>query len=67
MNRVLQLSAEIYSDASIDKACRAYEGYAKIKVKKFEKYTELRFDRCKYDAELTIREFENYLINVENS
>ena len=27
---------------------------------------ELIFDRCRYDTDITIKEFENYLINAEN-
>jgi len=63
----LQLSTYIYSLDNIEKACTIYKDYAKIKIKKKHNRVELIFDRCRYDSEITIKEFENYLINIENS
>lgn len=62
----LKLNLEIYSVQSISKACDAYKDYARIDVVRDEKFVEFKFNECKYDQELTIKEFENYLINVEN-
>ena len=65
MNR-LKLSLEIYSISNIEKTCRVYKDYAKIRISKKESEVEVLFDNCKYDSWLTIKEFENYLIVVEN-
>ena len=62
----LLLSADIYSYTNIIETCDAYRGFADIKFTKKDSYYELTFDDCKYDSDITIKEFENYLINIEN-
>lgn len=62
----LLLSTDIYSDTNIKKTCNAYRGFADIKIMKKDSYYELTFENCKYDPDITIKEFENYLINTEN-
>lgn len=62
----LLLSTDIYSYANIRETCEAYRGFADIKIKEMDSYYELTFDDCKYDPDITIKEFENYLINTEN-
>lgn len=63
----LQLNTDIYSESSIRESCEAYKAYACIKMKKKDKYMELTFDKCKYELGTTMKEFENYLINTENT
>ena len=63
----MQLNLEIYSESSIEKTCEVYKEYASIKLKRKGKYITLYFNKCKYDSEITMQEFENYLINVENA
>lgn len=65
MNKLI-LSMDIYSVDSIEKACNAYRNLARIRAKKRKGCMELIFDRCRYDTDITIKEFENYLINAEN-
>lgn len=65
MNR-LYLSRDVYSEDSVKKTCFVYREYAQIKFKLKNSHIELSFDRCKYDPDLTMKEFENYLIGVEN-
>lgn len=65
MNKLI-LSMDIYSVDSIEEACNAYRNLAIIRVKKRKECMELIFDRCRYDTDITIKEFENYLINAEN-
>ncbi len=65
MNK-LQLSLEIYTPENIEKVCMVYKNLAKTKVKKKRDTIEVIFTKCKYDVEITKKEFENYLINVEN-
>lgn len=62
----LLLSTEIYSEKNIKETCYAYKTYAKIKMKRKDNYIELIFNSCKYDPNITVKEFENYLINTEN-
>lgn len=62
----LLLNTDIYSEKNIRETCDIYKAYARIKIKWKKPYVELRFDKCKYDPDITIKEFENYLINVEN-
>lgn len=65
VNRLI-LSMDIYSVDNIKETCNVYKDFARIGIKRSNDYIELTFDRCKYDADITIKEFENYLINVEN-
>lgn len=44
-----------------------YESYAAITAKFRDDYAVLTFGNCKYDEEQTIKEFENYMIGIENS
>ena len=65
MNK-LELKTDVYNIENIEKACVAYKDYAKIKIKMKNNRIELIFSKCKYNTDITIKEFENYLINVEN-
>lgn len=65
MNKLL-LHTDIYSQSSIKETCDAYKAYARIKIIWKNPYVELIFDRCKFAPNITMKEFENYLINVEN-
>lgn len=62
----LLLSTEIYSEKNIRNTCNAYKDFAKIKMKRKGTYIELIFNDCRYDQNITMKEFENYLINTEN-
>ena len=44
-----------------------YSEYADITIENFDGYWKLSFTHCKYDELVTIQEFENYLIGMENS
>lgn len=67
MMRVLNLSKDLYSIENIERTAKVYKDYAKIKVKNEDEYYFVSFDKCKYDEDRTIKEFENYLIGLENS
>lgn len=62
----LLLSTEIYSEKNIKETCDVYKDFAKFKMKRKDIYIELIFKSCKYDPNVTVKEFENYLINTEN-
>lgn len=63
----LELNREIYSRENVDAAREAYREIAKISVKEKKDYIRVFFLNCKYGEERTVKEFENYLIGIENS
>lgn len=65
--KIIEIHSEIYRYKSVMRAISAYNGLAKIKLVKNDNYYVLEFDQCKYDEDRTIKEFENYLIGVENT
>ena len=62
----LEINPEVYSLESVEKACQVYQGLARIAVKKKANRIIITFVNCKYDADRTVKEFENYLIGIEN-
>ena len=64
----LMLHAEIYSDSTINDAISAYGELAVInKTGVDHGYIKLDFVECKYQEIKTVKEFENYMIDLENS
>ena len=63
----LKLSKEIYSAKNINDAIIMYSDLGKIKLKSDKCYWILIFTQCKYGTERTIKEFENYVIGLENN
>ena len=66
MKHDLQLSSEIFSLQAIQAAARAYSGLARIEITSRPWGWLLSFTGCQYDPQLTIREFNNYLINLSS-
>ena len=64
MKHDLQLSSDIFSLQAVEAAVRAYSGLACIQVESQPGGWLLSFTDCRYDPQLTIREFNNYLINL---
>lgn len=62
----LELKNNIYSEKNVKKAICAYKEYGDIRVQYKREKVLLIFSNCKYDEKLTAREFENYLIGLEN-
>ena len=62
----LIVNKNIYSNKSLRAAITAYSGYASITIQDHAKTCSLFFTDCRYDEERTIKEFENYLIGLEN-
>ena len=60
----LSLNKEIYSFEIISETMDAYRDFAKFRLKDQEHYWILAFDQCKYEEEITAKEFENYLIGL---
>ena len=63
----LKLNKDIYSNHRIVNAISAYSGFAEMEMHNRGKHWLIVFLNCKYDEELTIKEFENYLIGLENN
>ena len=63
----LELHKMIYSFENIKAVMDIYKDYASIKLCTNEEMYVLIFEKCKYDEKTTIREFENYLIGMENT
>ena len=64
---ILKLNSDIFSLEKINFTKKVYSEYADIKIENVERYWHLSFENCKYDEAVTVREFENYLIGMENS
>jgi hypothetical protein len=63
----LELNRDIYSRKNVDAAREAYKEIARIMVKEKRSYIRVLFVSCKYEEGRTVKEFENYLIGLENS
>ena len=46
---------------------KVYKNYALMTVKYKEEYAIITFWKCLLDETQTVKEFENYMIGVENS
>ena len=58
-------SKEIYKEGPIEMAVEAYSGIARITIIEDPYYWNITFENCVYDEQLTVHEFENYLLGVE--
>lgn len=63
----ITVSAEIYSANTVRRAIKDYAALAKIDLRQKDRQLIITFWRCKYDEGRTAKEFENYLIGIENS
>lgn len=63
----LKLNLDIYSLKNIKRAISAYRDYADIKTADNSNCIILYFDKCRHNEALTVKEFECYLIGLENS
>lgn len=62
----LLLSKELYDKSIILSAVQQYHKLAMIKVHEKGNYWECVFTECNYDRRITMREFENYVIDMTN-
>lgn len=63
----LKFNRTVYSDSSIKMAIHAFSELAAISMKLKADYAILTFWKCKYTEDQTMKEFENYVIGIENS
>lgn len=62
----LKLSKEIYNDSLVNIAVKQFSGISNIVINNEEFYLKCVFSRCVYDVETTLKEFENYVIDLNN-
>lgn len=62
----LRINRYIFSNETIEKTMAAYRNHASTTVFYKQDYAIVTFWKCKYDEALTIKEFENYMIGIEN-
>ena len=62
----LVICKELYNFISLQKTVAAYKGFATIDIIEEDSVWSIRFVKCKYGTERTMKEFENYLIGVVN-
>lgn len=56
----------LYSENSIRKAIDAFDGLCHITAIKDGDYVQCTFSNCRFELMETMREFENYLIDLMN-
>jgi hypothetical protein len=62
----LTLAKEIYPLSCIEDSCTAYKKLCSIQIYDKDGHYLLRFSNCRFDENKTLREFENYLIQLVN-
>lgn len=65
--KTISVNREIYSIETIYKTIDVYKNYADISFELNDLDVKLFFDKCRYDELLTVKEFENYMIGLENT
>ena len=63
MNELL-LTKEFYVEKYIQKGCNDFKGLADVSIVTDEDYYRIRFNNCIYPVSITIKEFENYVIDL---
>ena len=63
----LLLSKEIYKIHHIQEASHQFSSLCKIEISEHKEYYLCAFSSCVYDVAETIKEFENYLIDLMNT
>ena len=56
----LKVNRSVYSDETINRTMMVYKNHAVTTVSFKRDYAIITFWKCKYDEELTVKEFENY-------
>lgn len=62
---ILKLSKKVFQKNSILKAIKDYSQLADIVAEEGNEYYYLDFHNCHFDTQMTVSEFENYLIEME--
>ena len=64
---ILRLNKEIYREPCLRDALCAYKSLAMMEVSEEPSYWVIHFQQCRCEEQLTVAEFENYLIDRMNS
>ena len=62
----VDLPKNIYFLSKIENAISVYSDIAKFKVEEIGEYYRIHLIKSKYDGKITLKEFENYLIDSMN-
>ena len=62
----IDLSKKIYDIEKIKNVVTTYSDIAKFKVEEIGEYYRIHLISSKYDGKITLKEFENYLIDSMN-
>lgn len=62
----LRVRKELFREKSILGTIEAFKYISDVNLQDQSDYWILQFENCKFDENRTIREFENYLIGLEN-
>lgn len=65
MNK-LMLSKYIYTFPAIENAISAFSELATISIREETNCYLFEFENCVYEEDITLKEFENYLIDLSN-
>ena len=65
-NNVLCIVKELYSKNAVLKAITDYQAISSIRLTENEHYYICSFNDCKYNLSETMKEFENYVIDLMN-
>lgn len=65
--KIVHFNRSIFTEETIKTAMNVYKNHAFTTVKYNSDYAVVTFWNCKYDEEQTIKEFENYMIGIENT
>lgn len=67
MNKKISLSKQIYPAQMVARAIADYVALATIETYEEKERIICCFSQCRYDEELTVNEFLNYLVDLLNS
>lgn len=65
--KTIRFNRSIYSSEALQRTIAAFKRHAFITIKFRENVALVTFWFCRYGESQTIKEFENYLIGIENS
>lgn len=65
MNKLF-LNKQIFGLNSIENAKAAFNGICEVIITENDKYFVCSFKKCRYDIDETVKEFENYIVDLMN-
>lgn len=65
--RKMQINSKVFSEKTVKQALNDYKNIAKTSLQVKGEIFIIKFWKFKYDEDQTLKEFENYMIGLENS